>query len=875
MMEKVKDFYGAHPIRRVLLTLVLLVAVILLVYYAPSFSLKAAEVPQVAPAVTAKGDEIPVDGTVTVAQRGGHSLTLDTKELVLTLKDDETGILWQSTVKNAAEGKDKALMFVDYLGDDNNILTWNTYDNCVKFGTYKLYAIANGVRMELNVNEGDSNEFFEYLPQRMTVETYDRFIAYLDTALAEGKLTENEIAKYRQVFTDLYKAQKGKNAAGETIDFYALTMAGKPPISAAKQLIALAGLVEYSRDDLINDCAVFGTEPTFHEPAQFDIVLEATLDENGDMLVRVPSTELKSGNPFYQVQRLSVLPNLGANSCEEKLDGYFLVPDGAGALLRFNTFTATVPDYTRPFMDNDYYTDYYYMPEYGEDLMTPVFGILNGGDEPQNGLMAIIENGMETANMHVTLAAAKSKGINKAYVSCDVLEYAKVKIYGAYSDNGATYVSTSGNIPLDFTLRYRPYAKPVTYFDLAMDYRQYLSEQTGKAIATPEGPSTYLEVLGAVTLTDRFLGIPYDNVTSMTTYKQLAEMLGELPQNAGVAVQYDGAFNGGIISELNNGAKLVKENGSKEDLKAAYDAAGQQGINLFMQVNLSRVYKNGRNYLPSQHALRDFGNEAATVYPYRGDTGRFNGTWDPIRPYTMVSPKYLPTLAQSFMDGLSELGLPVNVAVGDLAHDVFVDYRYRNIIDPIAARTLAKDSLTTLSARTLSLEEPTTDLAPMGQYAVNVSRASSDYTSIYATVPFRQLVLSGLTQVVSPTVNLTSAPLSHYLLEAAELGTSVKFTVSYSSGDVLKNSHFEHLYAVSWNDWKDEVLDAAAKCAELRKELGGKAILNHRMLDTEVFETTYEGGVRVLTNYSSQPYESTDGTVAPNAYLIVKEGGAL
>ena len=108
-----------------------------------------------------------------------------------------------------------------------------------------------------------------------------------------------------------------------------------------------------------------------------------------------------------------MLPSFGSEAYDKESDGYFLIPDGAGALMRFNTYAATVPEYVRPFLDNDYYSDYYYMPEYGQELMTPVFGILNGGESPEKGLMAIVEGGVETANLHCTLASTSGSGANR------------------------------------------------------------------------------------------------------------------------------------------------------------------------------------------------------------------------------------------------------------------------------------------------------------------------------------------------------------------------------------------------------------------------------------------------------------------------------
>ena len=864
ILNKLRDFYGAHPIRRTIVTIVLTALVILLVYFLPAFGLRAAPVPEVQVAHSEVGPEIPVGEAVAVAQQGGRTLTLDTRELVFTLTDDASGKTWVSALPGAKEGKDKALMQISYLGEDNTLQQWNTYDNCVAFGTYKLYEIPNGVRVEMNVNEGESTEFFEYLPQRIPTARYEEFLVpTLEKLAEEGAISESDFKKYERALKMVYKKNNAENC-------YVLTTSGAPSISASSQLIAMTKLVGYSRDMLIEDCAAYGTVPDFHEPAQFDIVLEAALD-GGDLVVRLPGDEMKTGNDFYQLYRMAVLPSLGSEAYDKDGDGFFLVPDGAGALMRFNTYTATVPEYVRPFLDNDYYSDYYYKSEYGQELMTPVFGILKGGETPDQGLMGIIEQGVETANMHVTLASTSGSGANRAYVSFDVMDYTRVKIYGAYSDNNATYLSSSGHIVADYTLRYRPYAEGVTYFDLAMDYRDYLANKTGRAIEPPKGPTVYLEAMGAVTLVHRFLGIPYDSVASMTTYEDLSAIAQDLPANEGITIQYDGGYNGGYLSGLNDGARLVGQNGNGQALEKAKADLEEKGIDLFWQVNLSRVYKNGRSYIPYLHALRDFSNEAAEIYSYNSATNMLNGRWDPIRPYTRVSPKYLPYLAERFM---ADAGADAKVAIGDLAHDMFVDYRYHAVIDPVEAGLLVRQALEKMTGP-LALRDPASDLAPLGQWAVDVSRRSSEYASFYATVPFRQLCLSGLTQIAGEDVNLSSRDLRYSLLQAAELGTSVKFTVTGQNPYVLKSSHFEYLFAVYYPDWKDEILEAAAATEALRQEIGGRAIVNHRMLNPEVFETTYEGGVRIIANYSCEPYESESGTAEAGGWLLVKEGGSL
>jgi hypothetical protein len=320
----------------------------------------------------------------------------------------------------------------------------------------------------------------------------------------------------------------------------------------------------------------------------------------------------------------------------------------------------------------------------------------------------------------------------------------------------------------------------------------------------------------------------------------------------------------------------VKENGTADELKALLNAAEAKGSRLYWLVNLSRVYDNGRNYVPYFHALRDFSNVAAEIYLYTPDTAKFNGRYDPIRAYTRVSPRYLPYLTEQFLRDLDAQGLDLNLAIGDLGHDVFADFRYNDTVNAVQANRFVEESLNMLAAEAnLTLNDAFSEVVPLADYTTNVSRTSSSYASFYSTIPFRQLALSGLTSIVGQDVNLNSRSLDYYLMQAAELGMSVKYTVTAQNPDILKSSHFEALYAADWSKWKSEIIKASEKCAELRAVIGGQQITDHVLLSPDVFQTTYENGVRVISNYTALPYESSDGVVEAGTYLLVQEGGAL
>ena len=280
----------------------------------------------------------------------------------------------------------------------------------------------------------------------------------------------------------------------------------------------------YNRQILREDAERFDFTVNFADPANFDITVEAVL-ENGELIVRMPAGAMVSNNDYYSIQNVKFLPNFGAAAAAEYEDGYILVPDGAGALFAFNSNEPSIKDYERPVYDNDFYKDYSFMPEYGQELMMPVYGMGYGpAESTQKGFFAIIESGAYNAYINVKLAgtAEGSSKYNKAYTSFDINQFQRVKINGVYSESSANYLVQTGMQDIDCTVRYHMYGGQVTYFDMAKDYQSYLVDRYGLQTSYGDGAgSLYLEFVGALSLQKRIAGIPYRSVYSMTPYKEL------------------------------------------------------------------------------------------------------------------------------------------------------------------------------------------------------------------------------------------------------------------------------------------------------------------------------------------------------------------
>lgn len=867
LTEKINKIYSKHFIGKLIVTIICFCLIIGLIYYIPILGVKANSLPEIEYAgLSTAGEEIAKEaGEVLVAESDSKQLFIDSKTMNLKLEDKNTGKVWNSIISGSKEPAELALLDLSYLGADNNLYEWDTYTYCTQIGSYTINQIENGVQIKMNINEGESERFNEYYPQKMSPDRFENFFqAGITSLIDSGKLDQATAGKYKQTLELIYKKSITENC-------YAVTINGTPPRSAVKQLIKLAELLGYTRDMLIADSAEMGLTVTFVEPASFDITVEATL-ENDDFVVRVPTQEMVSGNDFYTIQNIKVLPNFGAAAADYK-DGYIFVPDGAGALFKFNTADSAVPDYKRPVYDNDFFTDYYFKPEYSEELMMPVFGMTYGeGENSTHGFLGIIEHGAETSYINAKLATAEKENntsFNKAYASFDVTQYSNVKVYGPYAESQNTYLADTGVLKVDYTLRYKLFPDTVSYYDMAMSYKNYLMQQWNiSELKYPEQAKLYLDFLGSVTLKKRILGIPYNSTYSMTTYNELTDIIEDLG-DTNLALQYSGIFNGGFENKLNNRADLVAANGSKKELSALEKLAEEKNIDLFLETSLSKIYKNGNGFSAKTHAIYDYSNTPAALFRYASSTGLFIYKFYTKYHNFLLSPRYLDGVVDNFLKDSKEYS---KLAISDLAYYNYPDYRFHKTISTYVASQIVDNNLKKLSAeKELTLYNPKMKDLIYGTYAEEISRESSNYATFYTTIPFRQLVMNGLTEVTTENVNMSSNNYKYYVLQSVELGECPKFTLTAKNVDRLKNSSYSYYYATEYSKQKDTINKVYAECKAAWDEIGTMEITNHTILQNNVFCTEYVTGISVITNYNLHPVVVDSNEIAALGYLLVQE----
>ncbi|MDF2542510.1 MAG: hypothetical protein K0S47_2228 [Herbinix sp.] len=858
---KVFRIFQKHTILKLAGLVLVIYLLILGLKWLPTLQIKFTAPPELAQQeLSTSLDTIAVDaGETLVAETETKALYIDPATLNLKVVDKATNTTWNS-VHEQGTVDEKSLIKITYMGEDNTVLSWDSFTYAVENKTFQLDRIEGGVRITLDLKELDSYRINEYIPQKITIEKYETtFIKALEDKAAAGEITEDNLNKYKTALSLIYAVNDEENC-------YYNKYSTAPPLSIVKQLIEMTKVLNYTTEQLMADSADFGITVSIEEPANFIIPIEAKLDGD-DFLVQVATDQIQNINQYYTLTRVDLFPYFGSVGPTEVADGHILVPDGAGALLNLNEFDPNFGSYSRPLYNNTYYSNFYYLNSYPENLHMPVFGMTYGkGEASTGGFMGIVEEGDETGIITATLASATEDGgggdYNRVFASFDVTQYAQVSILGPYDSSGGRFMASTGTMDMNLNVRYKLYPTKVTYYDMAKSYKDYLVQKYNLTVHYDEKAKLYLDVTGALTLDERILGLPHDKVISMTTYnelKSIMEDLGDIP----LVVNYMGIFNDGLSHKVMNRANLTRANGSKKELKELMTYAKENQQDLFLQADFSKIYENGNGFKDSIHGIYNLDNYPVLVYGYDYASGALTAL---SKTYHLLNPVYLTSVVDGFIKDAKSYDM---LSIGDLATEYYASYRKDDIVTPTESEAIINTNLEKLTqTKTLALNNPEMNKIIYGKYASDISRESSGYGGLAEEIPFRQLVMNGLIGYTTLNVNESGTSEDYFLLQALELGSYPKFTITAENLDVLKNSFYTDYISRQYSLIGDDMKALYQKYEEAFSQINSMEITNHEIVDQNVYKTVYKNGVTVITNYNKYPVVVNDQEIEALGYLI-------
>lgn len=592
----------------------------------------------------------------------------------------------------------------------------------------------------------------------------------------------------------------------------------------------------------------------------FTFYFEYTIDDLG-LSVAMPELGIQEQRQNRLVS-MEPLPFFGAAAqAAEGKEGYLLVPDGPGGLIRFNKPLAesSVP-YNEPLFGSDLA-----VPDHSESTFQrspvafPTFGINRGGD----GYLAIVEEGAFRSNV-IAEPAGIHTSLNAAHIKFSV----RRGYWQAIGQTRWEYDYEKMLSPEKLRIRYVTLDHSQSdYVGMAKAYRSFLmnTEKLAKLPASAESPPLYLDLLMAATEPTSF----GSKTLVATTFKQAEQIVRKLRDDgvSSMNIGIEGWQRGGYPGKLPDRFPVESAIGGSEGFAALGEALRAMNVGMIVDdVYNVATDKFGSGFKPSKDAVRRMDRTAAESKP--------NDWFNPnAESQFYMSPRLIAGIADKALDGYGKLNA-TGVGVGGMG-DVYSDFNTKRLYTRAETADIYRNTLSALKQRMGHVVAGTSQSYLLGSADHLLSfPAESNYDLLIdEQVPFYPIALHGLVTYSATAGNMRENPRIDYL-RAIEYGALPYFTLTHEDPRLLKRTEYLSIFSSQFSVLENQIVEEYRAFEETDKGSWNVFIEDHRKIADQVYETIYENGRRVVVNYGDRAYEGEGWRVEAQNYAVIEKGGS-
>ncbi len=574
---------------------------------------------------------------------------------------------------------------------------------------------------------------------------------------------------------------------------------------------------------------------------QVGLSTEITLDGASLLCAISPDSIREDGE--YSLVSVDMMPYLF--SATDLAEGYFLYPDGCGAVMEFRD-NAHYKEPTRLYkVYGDYGRQQELIDTFEEEspvVPMPVFGMNRGG----RGMLAVIESGAETTRVSLN-CSNNIIGLNYLFAS---FQYRR-----SFSDKRVKSreikVYDRERIITDYRLRilFMEEENP-TYSDMACTWRSYLLEK-GLASRTEQKARVAVDLF----MTAPEEGLLFDTPRTVTTLSQAAEILKAL----------DGAGVGPIRASVKGWSRAGY--GKTPDSFPLNGTIGGDG-------DLKNLIETAHSLGATVSLTADFLSASSDQggYSHRNDvvyTGNHAILTDEEETFFALSTDVASEKLTAFLRKAEGFDLD---AVRFQRMGLVVGYNYGNRRYITAAQSLEyyrgmlKSVADTFGAA--EAEGGNACLLGYADFFTRVPMKDFGYQATTCSVPFYQIALHGLVQYTGEPGNLSS-DLDREVLRWVEMGYTPCFELTWQNTEELMYTNYQSLFSAEYSAWLERVAAAAEQFTRGDlAELCGEFILKHERLSATLVKVTYESGRAVYVNYGSEAARDGDTEIPARAWIV-------
>ncbi|MBE6709693.1 MAG: hypothetical protein E7579_01090 [Ruminococcaceae bacterium] len=807
---------------------------------------------------------------IMVKEQNGYQLWYEEFTGEIAVVDLATGQVHFSNPWDIASGyqaisdavKEKLLsqLVITFLENDVQ-KTMNSYTEAALRGQIVKKNIKNGIRVEYVLGE---EQTIRLVPRMIQMARFEELIlANIEDEWQYNKLNSFYTPK------DANDPNLTERGVAEMQAKFPITLEMAvyvcDPEIKARELRELEGIIksycpEYTYEELDYDHDLTRYTGDDAAPPRFRMALEYTLSDTG-LQVRLPANGLSFDESAYQFQEVAMLPYFGAGSNE--FTGYSVIPDGSGALIRFEDFVGKPVNIAGQMYGADY-AYHEISGAHAETMRMPYFGVVTNFDKElvkatettpaegifySNGFLAVVTEGDSLASF-----MAECGGTLHPYNTV----YAKFTPRPSDEYNLADSISVSGNATWTVTSKrkytdsYRIqyiFLKDETlaeenglknYYEaewtgMATAYRDYLIEkgELTKLENTKEDIPLFIETFGSIETTERLLSFPIEVDTPLTTFEDIKTMHAELTELGvgNINFKLTGYANGGLEGTVPYRLEWTKVVGGGEGFTDLAKYAADNGFNVYPDFDFAYI-RNQEMFdgvSLKKHAVRTIDDRFTTRRAYDAATQSFDRSFA-----IAISPVFYEYLYNKFGPNYLEYGNDA-IAVTTLGTDLNSDFDEDEPYHREDNKQFTIELLEKLDAdyESVMIEGGNAYAVKYADVILNASLTSSKYVKASESVPFLGMVYHGSKVFTGSATNM-EGDVNQAILQAIENGAAMYFILSYQNTSELKEDFsLSKYYSVSYDIWKEDVAEYYTTLNNAIKDLQTSYIVDHEFLDAE------------------------------------------
>ena len=559
-------------------------------------------------------------------------------------------------------------------------------------------------------------------------------------------------------------------------------------------------LDQYVEDDvLVNDVYI--------ESAGIAFTYYISLDDN-KFIVNLDhkSIEEESTNKFNSI---CFFPYLGA-SYKNNIPGYFFIPSGSGALIRFNESSPISAKYEASFYGVDANQK---NNSEGEVLSLPIFGYTHGAN--QNAILANVTSGAAFGSI-VYSPSNVDQGFNVLYSTFSLREPYVMQIPGSDKLTVVPDEYYKEDVTIEYTVLSNDEAN---YVGMAKAYQEYLldnNELTKEDVGQGD-IKLNIEAFGS----DYSKGLIFKKYYNMTTTKNLLNINEDL-NNANIKnIMYTlRAFNkGGYSGQSVKNYKFNRKLGSLNDLK---------DLEYYFYYNPIESY-NSKKSFPGK-VLVNLVNEKSYIF-VDSNKYKFYSNVKAVLQYTNKA-----------------LNKYDNIAIDGLGYRLYGDNN--NEYDRYQVLNEYKKLL---GDRKVLLYKPNSYLFKNTKSYLNMPLYSERSRFATDSVPFLEIVLKGYISYYSTFLNFSSN-IDLDVLKCIEYGVNPSYLITEKQSYLLSDTLSNNYYATYYGNLSSMIKGQYMYINNVLKEVNGASIDDRIIVCEGVSVVKYSNGKEIVVNYTNDSY---------------------